>query len=44
MPPTAVSMADTVACPWRKSATYMVIWPSEMSLRTALRAIQAYAP
>src|SRR5882672_2555029 len=27
MPPTAASMADTAACPWRNSAIYMVIWP-----------------
>ena len=44
MPPTAASIADTADCPWRKSATYMVIWPSVMRRRTAVTAIHAYAP
>ena len=41
MPPTAASIADTAACPWRNSATYMVICPSVISRRTVVTAIQA---
>ncbi len=41
MPPTADSIADTADCPWRNSARYIVIWPSVISRRTVLTAIQA---
>ncbi len=43
MPPIAESIADTADCPWRNSATYIVICPSVMARRTVLTAIQAYA-
>jgi hypothetical protein len=41
MPLMAARLAETAACPWRNSSTYMVIWPRLISPRTALTAIQA---
>jgi len=37
---TAERMADTADCPWRNSATYIVICPSVIACRTVLIAIR----
>jgi hypothetical protein len=41
MPLIAERIAETAACPWRKSSTYMVIWPSVICPCTALIATHA---
>ena len=41
MPPMAARLAETADWPWRKSITYIVIWPSVMRAAMVASATQA---